>query len=100
LNEQPKEASEVKETEEAPPRQPQDRDVFKLMADPLNIESKIFDQCQFDPEDMFQWNYTQPGHRLAKIDYQAIIDKGEPWKDPHFPPNAKSMFINGARHAD
>ena len=29
--------------------------------------------------------------RLAPIDYQAVIDAGEDWKDPHFPPDSSSI---------
>ena len=29
--------------------------------------------------------------RLAPIDYQAIIDAGEDWKDPHFPADDSSI---------
>ena len=29
--------------------------------------------------------------RLATVDYQAIIDAGEDWKDPNFPPDSTSI---------
>ena len=32
--------------------------------------------------------------RLKEIDYQAIIAKGEPWKDPLFPHGKHCLFIN------
>ena len=29
--------------------------------------------------------------RLQPIDYQAVIDAGEDWKDPNFPPESHSI---------
>lgn len=48
---------------------------------------------------MFQWKYLKPGHRLAPLDYLSIIAKGEPWTDPFFPPDKRSLFLNGAHHS-
>ena len=39
------------------------------------------------------WPYEKT--RFKEIDYKAIIDAGEPWTDPDFKPDAKSLFING-----
>lgn len=44
------------------------------------------------------WPYLKQGHRLAAIDYEEIISKGEPWTDPNFPPDASSLFIDGVCH--
>ena len=32
--------------------------------------------------------------RLKPIDYEKIIKKGEPWKDPMFPHGKYCLFIN------
>ena len=42
------------------------------------------------------WPYEAA--RLREVDYEAIIEEGEPWTDPDFPPGAASLFINGQRH--
>ena len=42
------------------------------------------------------WPYEAA--RLKEVDYEAIIEAGEPWTDPDFPPGAGSLFINGESH--
>ena len=37
------------------------------------------------------WPYEEG--RLKQIDYQAIIDAGQPWTDPDFMPDSESIFI-------
>ena len=44
------------------------------------------------------WPYEND--RLRVIDYEAIIEEGEPWTDPDFPPDASSLFINGESHRE
>jgi len=46
-----------------------------------------------DVEDESKWPYLEEG-RLKKVDYLAIIEAGEPWTDPEFPPNKSSLFVN------
>ena len=48
-----------------------------------------------DDKDILKHNEFPYMHgRLKEIDYQAIIDKGEEWKDPYFPHGKHSLFIN------
>ena len=35
--------------------------------------------------------------RLKVIDYEEIIEKGEPWKDPDFPYGKCALFINNSK---
>ena len=35
--------------------------------------------------------------RLKVIDYEEIIEKGEPWKDPDFPYGKSALFINNSK---
>ena len=44
------------------------------------------------------WPYEK--NRLRTVDYEAIIEDGEPWSDPDFPPDASSLFINGESHRE
>ena len=36
--------------------------------------------------------------RLQDIDYEKIIEIGEPWNDPHFPHGPQALFIDGFMH--
>ena len=38
-------------------------------------------------------------NRLKPIDYASIIQKGEPWTDPTFPPGPQILFANSRHHA-
>ena len=52
-----------------------------------------------DPDELpLGWPYEQG--RLETIDYEAIIEAGEPWTDPNFPPDPTSLFINGMNHRE
>lgn len=44
-----------------------------------------------------QWPYIRA--KLKDVNFDAIIEEGEPWTDPEFPPNSTSLFINGKSHA-
>ena len=63
-------------------------------------EQVLGDENEYaDPEEIPRgWPYEQG--RLEEVDYEAIVEAGEPWTDPHFPPDATSLFINGMSHRE
>lgn len=54
---------------------------------------------EFDDEDVpTGWPYE--ASRLKEVDWEPIVEDGEPWTDPDFPPGAGSLFINGESHRE
>ena len=47
-----------------------------------------------DEDHMIENEFPYMKGRLKAIDYEAIIEKGEPWKDPIFPHGKYCLFIN------
>lgn len=67
---------------------PREKDVLKTQREePLDLEENEIQR---------EWPYEN--NWLKAPDYQAIIDKGQPWTDPDFKPDSTSLFIDGIQH--
>jgi hypothetical protein len=61
----------------------------------LDADNDMWEMPSIEPS---EWPYLREGQRLAEIDYEEIIEKGEPWTDELFPPDLTSLFINEKHH--
>ena len=54
---------------------------------------------EYSPDDVNEGWPSETNPRLTlDVDWKEIIKKGEPWTDENFPPDGKSLFINGKIH--
>ena len=52
------------------------------------------DERESDEEVLEENEFPYMSSRLKEIPWQEIIERGEPWTDPTFPPGPECLFIS------